>query len=101
MQTKIESIGTTLVVKLTGELDHHCCSEVRAAVDREIERSRSKNLIFDMDGVSFMDSSGIGIIIGRYKKINELGGRTLIIRAQPQVDRVLELSGIKKILECS
>lgn len=100
MEVRLESIGTTLVVKLSGELDHHCCDGVRSAVDREISHGGIKNLIFDFGDVSFMDSSGIGIIIGRYKKINELGGRTLIIRAQPQVDRVLELSGIKKILEC-
>ena len=100
MQINIEIIGNTLVAKLFGELDHHCCDEVRAAVDREIERGRIKNLVFDLDGVSFMDSSGIGVIAGRYKKIKEFGGRTLIVRARPQVDRVLELSGIKKILEC-
>ncbi len=100
MQTRIERIGATLVVKLSGELDHHCCGGVRAAIDREIDRGGIKNLIFDLDGVSFMDSSGIGIIAGRYKKIAELGGRTLVIRVQPQVDRVLELSGIKKLLEC-
>ncbi len=100
MQINTEIIGNTLVAKLFGELDHHCCGEVRTAIDREIDKGRIKNLVFDLDGVSFMDSSGIGVILGRCKKINELEGRTLIIRARPQVDRVLELSGIKKILEC-
>lgn len=101
MKIKTESIGTTLVVKIAGEIDHHTATELRDEVDREINLRNIVNLVLDFDGVSFMDSSGIGVIIGRYKQIRARGGKTMLIRVQPQVDRVLELSGLKKILECS
>lgn len=101
MNIRIESIGTTLVVKPEGEIDQSCATELRADIDREIRRHNAKNLILDFGGVTFMDSSGIGVIIGRYKQIKALGGKTMIVRPQPQVDKILELSGLKKIVECS
>ena len=51
--------------------------------------------------MTFMDSSGIGVIIGRYKQIQARGGKVMIIRVKPQVDKVLEVSGLKKIMDCS
>ncbi len=101
MQIKMENIGTTLVVKVSGEIDHHTSAELREEMDREISLRNIVNLVLDFDGVPFMDSSGIGVIIGRYKQIQARGGKTMIIRVQPQVDKILELSGLKKILECS
>lgn len=99
MDMRIERIGTTLVVKLDGELDHHTSSEVKNKIDKEINLRKINNLILDFDKVSFMDSSGIGVIAGRYKIINSLGGKIMIIRVNEQVDKILEISGLKKILE--
>lgn len=101
MNIRIEHIGTTLVVKPEGELDHHSAKDVREMIDREIELKKIKNLVLDFNKVSFMDSSGIGVIAGRYKIINSLGGKTMVIRANEQVDKILEISGLKKILECN
>ena len=101
MDIRIEHIGTTLVVKPEGELDHHSAKNVRETIDREIEQRKIKNLVLDFNKVSFMDSSGIGVIAGRYKIINSLGGKTMVIRANEQVDKILEISGLKKILECN
>ncbi len=101
MDIKLENIGTTLVVKLDGEIDHHTAPELKDEIDREINLRNIINLVLDFDGVSFMDSSGIGVIIGRYKQIQARGGRTMIIRVKPQVDKILEISGLKKILDCS
>ena len=101
MDIRIEHIGTTLVVKPEGELDHHSAKNVRETIDREIELRKIKNLVLDFNKVSFMDSSGIGVIAGRYKIINSLGGKTMVIRANEQVDKILEISGLKKILECN
>ena len=100
MDIRVEHIGTTLVVKPEGELDHHSAKDVREMIDREIELKKIKNLVLDFNKVSFMDSSGIGVIAGRYKIINSLGGKTMVIRANEQVDKILEISGLKKILEC-
>lgn len=101
MEIRMEHIGTTLVVKPEGELDHHSAKDVREMIDREIELRKIKNLVLDFNKVSFMDSSGIGVIAGRYKIINSLGGKTMVIRANQQVDKILEISGLKKILECN
>ncbi len=100
MKIRTEQIGTTLVVKLSGELDQSCAGIIREQIDRELESTPIKNLILDFADVSFMDSSGIGMILGRYKEVKLRGGKIMIIRIQPQVDRVLELSGLKKIIEC-
>ena len=100
MNIRMEHAGNTLVVKLEGELDQSCAGEIRGDIDRELRLRNVRNLILDLAEVSFMDSSGIGMIIGRYKQIKARGGRTLVIRAQPQVDKILELSGLKKIVEC-
>ncbi len=100
MDIRMEHIGTTLVVKLAGEIDQSCAGIVRDKLDRELRLAQIKNLILDFADVAFMDSSGIGMILGRYKQINARGGKMMMIRIQPQVDRVLELSGLKKIIEC-
>lgn len=97
---RTEQIGTTLVVKLSGEIDQSCAGKIRDEIDLELKRTPIRNLILDFADVPFMDSSGIGMILGRYKEIKMRGGKTMIIRVQPQVDRVLELSGLKKIIEC-
>ena len=101
MELKLENIGTTLVAKLSGEIDHHAADGLRDALDREIALNNTRNIVLDFDGVTFMDSSGIGVILGRYKQISALGGKVMIIRVKPQVDKILELSGLKKILDCS
>ncbi|MEG2381262.1 MAG: anti-sigma F factor antagonist [Oscillospiraceae bacterium] len=101
MEINLETIGSTLVVKLGGEIDQHWASELKSEIDREINLRNINNLIFDFAKVTFMDSSGIGVIIGRYKQIHARGGTTMIVRTQPQVDKILELSGVKKLLECS
>ena len=101
MDIKMENIGTTLVVKVAGEIDHHTAPELKAEIDREISLRNIINLVLDFDGVTFMDSSGIGVLAGRYKQIQARGGKTMVIRVRPQVDRILEISGLKKILDCS
>jgi len=101
MEIKIENIGTTLVAKLSGELDHHTAPILRDSLDREISLNNTINIVLDFDGVTFMDSSGIGVIVGRYKQISARGGKIMAIRVKPQVDKIFEISGLKKILDCS
>ena len=99
MDMRLECLGATLVVKLNGELDQRCAPEIREKIDKEISAHNINNLIMDFYGVSFMDSSGIGMLLGRYKLIKARGGKMLIIRTRPQVDKVIELAGLKKIIE--
>ena len=99
MRYETEQIGGALVVKLYGGIDQHCVSEIRDDIDRQIAIRNINSLIVDLGGVEFMDSSGIGMIMGRYKNMVSRGGKMMLVRPQPQVDKVLELSGIKKLFE--
>ena len=98
MQIKFKKMNRQLVVKLEGELDHHTSIEIREKIDREINKSPIKDLIFDFEKLSFMDSSGIGVIIGRYKLIQKRNGKTGLVNANPQVMRIIHISGLHKII---
>ncbi len=87
-----------LVVKLYGDLDHHAAQEIRERVDREMGRTGSVNIAFDFSRVTFMDSSGIGVIMGRYKVCRALGGKVIIFGASEAVRRIIAMSGIENIV---
>lgn len=89
-----------LTIKIHGEIDQHSASFLREEIDRKLDLNSVYILVFDLSGVSFMDSSGLGMIMGRYKKIKLMGGNMKIINIKPQVDKVLILSGIKKLIHC-
>lgn len=97
---KIEYLkeNRTLILKIDGEIDHHTCELIKKETDYEIQKKAPKKLIFDMKNVNFMDSSGIGLIIGRYKYLLRIGGETEIINAKKEVKRILDMSGIFKII---
>jgi len=98
MQVSFETCNNTLIIKLNGELDHHSASYVRDSIDDEILAKNPKNIIFDMSRLNFMDSSGIGVIIGRYKLIASNGGKVGIVSMKPQIRRIYEICGLKRII---
>lgn len=98
MKVKISYRGTTLIVSLAGELDHHSAEYVRQKIDNELMKSSNRDVILDFSDVSFMDSSGIGVVIGRYKNIQKLNGKLIIINLNNQVRRIFEMSGLLKII---
>jgi stage II sporulation protein AA (anti-sigma F factor antagonist) len=98
MNLEIKKNERTLIVKFDGELDHHEATEIREKIDKEISMNIIKNLIMDFENLSFMDSSGIGVIIGRYKLIQTLEGETCLINLNPRISRIVEISGLKKII---
>ncbi|WP_195940586.1 anti-sigma F factor antagonist [Romboutsia sp. 1001713B170131_170501_G6] len=90
----------TLTIEfLFTELDHHITNEVRDEIDNILLSKPIKNIIFDFRNIKFMDSSGIGVIIGRYKKISAEGGKVSIINANERVEKVFNLSGMNKIID--
>lgn len=98
MQVNFFMKGTdSLVTKISGELDHHMAKAIRTETDKRIMRGNVKNLIFDFNDLHFMDSSGIGVVIGRYKLISSLGGKLTIISSKANVNKILNMSGIPKI----
>ena len=91
--------GDVLNIKLVGEIDHHSAVRVRADIDTLIFESRPKRVILDLSQISFMDSSGLGLIMGRYTLIKELGG-TLILRSPTAaVTKILSLAGMERIVK--
>lgn len=98
MQLAFKKNKSALVVSLSGELDHHCARTAKEEIDRRFAASGLKNIVFDLSGLDFMDSSGIGIIIGRFKVCASLGGRTSIAAPPPHVARVLHISGMRKVM---
>ena len=87
------------MVAPAGEIDMSVTDGLRRDVDRALEQHGLANIVFDLAGVSFVDSSGLGVILGRYKKAAAAGGRVFLTGAGPQVKRVLELSGLLTLME--
>lgn len=98
MELKYLDDKKAVIVKINEELDHHNCSEIRSKIDREIDFRLPKKLIFDFGDVSFMDSSGIGIVMGRYKTMKSIGGEASIVNTRPTVKRIFQMSGLEKIV---
>ncbi len=88
-----------LEIRLVGEIDHHGAVGVRGDADKLIFETRPERLVLDLSGVSFMDSSGLGLIMGRYSLIKELGG-TLILRSPTAaVTKILSLAGMERVIK--
>ncbi len=88
-----------LIIKLSEELDHHNAVSIREKADKLIDRNNIKHIIFDFSGAGFMDSAGIGVIMGRYKKVIFIGGKIAVANVSTAVDRIFRLSGLYKIIE--
>lgn len=99
MHINFEMTDDILVVSLDGEIDHHSSTVVREEIDKTIDTFFSRHLIFNFEKVSFMDSSGIGVIMGRYNKIKQMGGKLMITGCSDYVDRILNMAGIYTIAE--
>lgn len=87
-----------LKIKLTGEIDHHSIRVVREEIDKEIFFYRAKTVIIELSGIDFMDSSGLGLILGRYTKVVELGGKLKILNPTDNILKILNLAGTEKII---
>lgn len=83
---------------LASELDHHITNEVRDKIDTILDSKSVKNIVFDFKNIRFMDSSGIGVIIGRYKKISNEGGKVSVVNVNDRVKKIFNLSGMNKII---
>ena len=98
MESKFYEEDKLLVFKITDEIDDHSVQEIRRKADYEMERYMPKRVIFDFDCVTFMDSAGIGLIIGRYKFANMLGAKLEVSNLTQSVRRIFEMSGILKLI---
>ena len=99
MNINIKSADGKATACLYGEIDHHNAKEIREELDRFILSSQPKELAIDFKEISFMDSSGIGLIMGRHKLITECGGKLIVKNPQLYIKRVLKLSGIERLVK--
>ena len=98
MESSFNSEDKRLCGSITGDIDHRTTEKIRRKMDYEITRFMPRKVMFDFSKVSFMDSAGIGLLIGRYKLIKLLGGNVEIINTNKSIEKVLEMSGIVKII---
>ena len=99
MTSGFEKSGTVLTVHLPAELDHRASDEIRRDSDRIIGHNYIKNMIFDFSETVFMDSSGIGLIMGRYRALGMKQGCILAEGANELIQRLLRLSGVHRYME--
>ena len=90
--------GDRLTVSVGGEIDHHGAAPLRDGIDALIWEYRPKHLYLDMSGVEFMDSSGLGLILGRYARMSELGGHLVLCGVGNDIMRILRLAGADKFI---
>lgn len=95
---RIYNDGRRVTAVISGDIDHHTARELRAALDEVIAHSRPELMVIDLEGVGFMDSSGIGLLLGRLKNIRSVGGEILVKNAGESISAVIQLSGLSKIL---
>ena len=98
MESSYNKEDKQLIFKINEDIDECCVQKIRRRLDNEIERYMPKEVIFDFNDVSFMNSAGIGMIIGRYKLANMLGGKVEITNISEPIRKIFEMSGILKII---
>ncbi|MCM1335053.1 MAG: anti-sigma factor antagonist [Bacteroides sp.] len=99
MAVEIINDGERLLARLSGEIDHHSAAQMRFSIDGELDRAVPRLLILDFSGVDFMDSSGIGLILGRLKRISGWGGRLAVANPKPPVKKMIALAGLERLIQ--
>ena len=97
MSVTVESSGNLIIAYLIGELDHHISAETREKIDNVISYKKPQHLILDFKNVAFMDSSGIGLVMGRYRLMQNFHGTVEIRNVTPQTKKLMELAGLGSI----
>lgn len=98
MNLKFSNEKNNLIMSISGEIDHRYAIRIRNEADKKIVTYPSMDFIIDLTDVTFMDSSGIGVIIGRYKLVTSFGSAVKIVSSNDTLGKILEMSGIKKII---
>ena len=99
MEEDYKIIDHYLMIRLPEEIDHHSCSVICRRADHMMLDNSVSHIVFDFSDTKFMDSSGIGIIIGRYKKISYFGGKVFVINTDTRIKKSLMICGLHKIIE--
>jgi len=95
---EIINTGERVTAGINGDIDHHSAANIRTQIDAVLENSTPKMLILDFSGVKFMDSSGIGLILGRKRVLDTFGGKLFIKNAQGIVEKIVKLAGLQGLM---
>lgn len=87
-----------LCIRISGELDHHTADQLRAQATKALENENIRHIVLNLENLSFMDSSGLGVILGRYKQIKQLHGEMVVCAISPPIKRLFDMSGLFKII---
>ena len=98
MKFELAKSGNLLIVRVAGELDHHFADEIRMRIDAEIMKPPVTNILFDFNNLSFMDSSGIGLILGRQRIMESFGGGVAVKNPSPSVRRIIQVAGLSRLI---
>lgn len=98
-QIEYERVKNTLFLRLPPEIDHHSSSEIRERTEEYLRQGGIRCIVFDFSRTTFMDSSGVGAILGRYKRMREKGGSVAVCHADERIRRILRISGIDRLVE--
>ena len=98
MPVEIDIDERSVTAYISGEIDHHNAAGLRNKIDEAVECSYPEVLVLDFGGVHFMDSSGIGLVMGRYKLMNSISGKVVIQNAPKAIKKVMRMAGIEKLL---
>lgn len=90
--------GSILILEVIGELDHHSAADLKAEIEAEFKKGVIRHIVLNLEGLSFMDSSGLGVILGRYKELSKWQGRMLTYGLQPVVEKLFRLTGLNKLV---
>lgn len=90
--------GRTLTAEINGEVDHHRAREIMGELERAIDAALPRELTLDLGGVTFMDSSGIAVLLRAYRRLQELGGAVQVIHVPPQAGKVLQTAGLERLM---
>ena len=99
MEFKYELENGCLTIRVPKELDHHCATQLRAEADLLIDSYRVNKLVFDFAGTEFMDSSGIGVVIGRCRNMNYSGGKVVAENMNERIRKIFVVSGLHKLVQ--
>lgn len=98
LNIELEVKKEVLCIRLSGELDHHTADELRNRTMDAIENEGIRHIVLNLEQLSFMDSSGLGVILGRYKQIKQLDGEMVVCAISPPIQRLFDMSGLFKII---
>lgn len=99
MSVEFRRTENSLIIEIGGEIDHHSAKTIRTRIDAEIVFEKTEKVIMDLSKTTFMDSSGLGLVLGRYRKLNDTGIAFEVVNPNRKIYRILCMAGVDKLVK--